>query len=193
MLRTSFRVNSHSIVYLIVKELLVRSRHQKYYKNDARLPLISFEDEHILKIIRSFNINKDHVHDDISIRMINICDSALVKPLSMNCIQSGSFPDIWKKSNHIPVNINGEKHYINNYRTVSLLPICGKTFERRIFNQVFNFLEENKLSKSTSVVSDIYGDSDNNSLLEVRGSYLDISIAYDRFWQKWKISLVTSY
>ena len=35
----------------------------------------------ILKIIRALNMNKAHGHDDISIRMIKICDESLLKPL----------------------------------------------------------------------------------------------------------------
>ena len=39
----------------------------------------------------------------------------------------------------------GDKQCIVNYHPVSLLPICGKIFERLIFNPVFEFPEENKL------------------------------------------------
>ena len=58
-----------------------------------------------MKIIRALNIKKSHGHD-ISIRMIKICDSALVKPLSIifnNCVRTGTFPYKWKKSKVIPV------------------------------------------------------------------------------------------
>ena len=79
---------------------------QHYFITNERLSSIVFDDQDIIKIIRALNINKSHGHDDISIRMIKICDSALVKPLSIifhNCIKSGSFPYTWKKSNVIPV------------------------------------------------------------------------------------------
>ena len=54
---------------------------------------------------KNFNINKAHGHDNISIRMLKICDSVLVEPLSLiykNYINSGVFPDIWKRSHIIP-------------------------------------------------------------------------------------------
>ena len=38
------------------------------------------------------NYNKTHFYDDISIRLLKICDSSAVKPLSIifkNCLQSG--------------------------------------------------------------------------------------------------------
>ena len=70
------------------------------------LSSIDFDDKDITKIISASNINKSYGHDDISIRMIKIYDSALVKSLSIifnNCVRTGTFPYIWKKSNVIPV------------------------------------------------------------------------------------------
>ena len=54
---------------------------------------------------KNFNVNEVHGHDNISIRMLKICDSVLVEPLSLiykYCINSGVFPDIWKRSHIIP-------------------------------------------------------------------------------------------
>ena len=88
-------------------------------------------EDNILKIMRALNINKAHGHDEISVRMIKICDEALVKPLSLinkNCIDTGVFPDIWKKSNIVPIYKRGDQQIIDNYRPISLLPICGKIF-----------------------------------------------------------------
>ena len=39
----------------------------------------------------------------------------------------------------------GDKQIINNYRPVPLLPICGKIFERLIFNSLYQFLEDHNL------------------------------------------------
>ena len=67
--------------------------------------------------------------------MLKICDSQVVEPLSViykNCIDSGIFPDIWKRSHIIPIYKKNDKRIINNYRSVSLLPICGKIFEHII-------------------------------------------------------------
>ena len=40
------------------------------------------------------------------------------------------FPTEWKKGNIVPIHKKGDKQSIKNYRTVSLLPMCGKIFER---------------------------------------------------------------
>ena len=60
-------------------------------------------------------------------------------------INEGVFPDDWKKSNVVPINKKESKNLIKNYRTVSLLPIFRKTFERLVFNTLFNFFLKNKL------------------------------------------------
>ena len=106
-----------------------------------------FADDEILKIIRA-HINKAHGHDEISVRMIKICDDAIIEPLSLiykNCIENGTFPAIWKKSNIVPVHKKGDKQIINNYRPVSLLPMFGKILERILFNSLFNHIQENNL------------------------------------------------
>ena len=48
------------------------------FLTQSRLSSISFNEDGILKIVRALNINKVHDHDDISIRMIRICDKSLL-------------------------------------------------------------------------------------------------------------------
>ena len=58
------------------------------FVTNERLSSVVFDDQDIMKFITTLNINKSHGHDDISIRMIKICDSALPKLLSIifnNC------------------------------------------------------------------------------------------------------------
>ena len=43
----------------------------------SRLCTSDFNEEEIIKIIRSLNVNKAHGHDDIFIRMIKICDKSI--------------------------------------------------------------------------------------------------------------------
>ena len=85
------------------------------------------------KINKALKANKVHVHDEISIRMLKLCESGITEPLYLifkNCLNSNTFPDVWKKANVIPVHKKGDKQVLKNYRPVSLLPICGKIFEK---------------------------------------------------------------
>ena len=40
----------------------------------------------------------------------------------------------------IPVHWKNVKESVKNYYPISLLPVCGKIFERLLFNSLFNFL-----------------------------------------------------
>ena len=161
---------------------------------------IEINAEEILNIIRTLNPNKAHGPDGISIRMIKICDESICKPLVIifkKCLLSGKFPSDWKKANVVPIYKKGNKQTLKNYRPVSLLCVCGKIFERILYNNLYGFLTTNNLlsAKQSGFKS---GDSCINQLLsithniyksldqgyEVRGVFLDISKAFDRVWHE---------
>ena len=88
-----------------------------------------------------------------------------------------------------------DKQSLKNYRPVSLLPICGKIFERLLYNNMFSFLIENDLisqnqsgfkpgdsciNQLLSITHEIYKSFDDG--WEVRGVFLDISKAFDKVW-----------
>ena len=75
--------------------------------------------------------------------MLKLCDKSISKPLELifqSCIKQGKFPTEWKKANVVPVHKKGDKQILKNYRPVFLLHICGKTFERLIYNNLLNIL-----------------------------------------------------
>ena len=113
------------------------------YITETKLSSFNIEDEDIYKIIKTLDINKAHGHDEVSIRMLKLCDKSIVKPLSIifnNCKLKNTLPNLWKKANVVPIHKKGEKDLIKNYRLVSLLPIFGKIFERLIFNSLFKYM-----------------------------------------------------
>ena len=82
------------------------------FLTQSRLSSLDFNEDKILKIIRALNIHKARGHDDISIRMIKICDKSLLKPLIIlfqNSTKSSHYPDVWNKSNIIPIHKKNDK------------------------------------------------------------------------------------
>ena len=115
----------------------------------------NFGNKETLKIIRSLNVNKVYGCNDSSIRLLKTCDSAVVKPLSIifrNCLKTGTFPNICKKSNIFPVFKKGDKLIAQNYHPVSLLPLFGKTFERISSTQSLSFLMKTSFSLQINLV-----------------------------------------
>ena len=168
------------------------------FLTQSRLSSLDFNEDEALKIIRSLNIHKAHGHDDISIRMIKICDKSLLKPLTIlfqNSINSSCYPIIWKRSNIIPVHKKNNKQLVNNYRPISLLPIFGKIFEKIIFDRLYNFLLQEELlnpnqsgfrpsdsciNQLIAITHEIFEAFDCNPSLDVRSVFLDISKAFDK-------------
>ena len=65
---------------------------------------LNFKDGDVLKIIRSLNVHKAHVRDDISIRSLKIYDAELgmlLSPVFKNYIQYGIFLNLSEKSNMV--------------------------------------------------------------------------------------------
>ena len=113
------------------------------YTTEKRLSTVALSVEAIGKIIQNLDSNKAHGHDNISIRMLKICGDSIYEPLEIifrQALLTGAFPSEWKKGNIVAVHKKSDKQNINNYRPVSLLPICGKIFERLIFNEMFKFI-----------------------------------------------------
>ena len=80
--------------------------------------------------------------------MLQICVSSIYGPLELifkEALNTGLFPSNWKNGDIAPIHKKGDKQILKNYRSVSLLPVCGKIFERLIFNELFNFLLENNV------------------------------------------------
>ncbi len=168
--------------------------------NSTLLTEFNLSDEKILNIIRSLNPNKAHGWDEISVRMIKMCDSALIVPLKIifrNCLECGIFPEIWKHANVVPIHKKNEKNLKKNYRPISLLPIFGKILEKLIFDSLYSHLVSSKLlnvnqsgfrpgdstiNQLISITHTIFKAFDCNPPVDVRSVYLDISKAFDRVW-----------
>ena len=116
-----------------------------------------------------------------------------------NSTKSSCYPDIWKRSNIIPVHKKNDKQLVNNYRPISLLPIFGKILEKAIFDIICGFLlEENLLNPNQSgfrpsdscinqllaITHEIFEAFDCNPSLEVRAVFLDITKAFDKIWHE---------
>jgi len=60
-------------------------------------------------------------------------------------LSTQQFPKDWKKSKAIPLYKKGDSFNPKNYRQVAIIPVLSKVIERVVFNQVIDYLSENKL------------------------------------------------
>ena len=170
------------------------------FENTERISSFDISMDEITKIIRFLDPNKAHGHDGTSICMLKLCASSISKPLLLLfSLENECFPNKWKKAKIVPIHKKGDEHLIQNYRPVSLLPICGKIFEKIIFNSLFQYLENNNLlnphqsgfcpgdscvHQLLSITYEIYRSFNAYPSFEVRGIFLDMSKIFDRVWHE---------
>ena len=65
-----------------------------------------------------------------------------------SCLETRVFSLHWKKANVVPIHKTKSKQVVKNYRPVSLLPFCGKIFERLMYNEVYPYFTDNNLITS---------------------------------------------
>ena len=105
------------------------------YKTDKRLNKISFNEGAIFTVIKSLNPNK----------AIKICGRFIAFPSKLifkSVLCDGIFPDFPKKSNIVPIHKKENKNLLQYFRTIRLLPVFSKFFER---NSLFFHFANNKL------------------------------------------------
>ena len=164
-----------------------------YLLTHHRLESVNLDPAKILTIICAFDVSKAHGWDDVSVRMVKICDESLVKRLFnvfQFSLETGNFPSNWKRGNIVPVHKKDNKDLINNYRPVSLLPILIP-----IYDVLYNYFEGNDLfsnsksgfhkggscvSQLLSIRHEIIKGFDAHPPLDTCGIFLDISKAFDR-------------
>ena len=173
-----------------------------HFTTEKRIDCVNISDDDILSLIRKLNPNKASGSDGISGQMLKICDASVVLPLKIifkNILDTSIYPDMWKVADVTPIFKKEDKQLVKNYRPISLLPICGKIFEKLIFNSLYSYLSSNGLiTKNQSgfipgdsctnqllfLINEIHEAFENPSSLEVRAVFLDISKAFDKVWHE---------
>jgi hypothetical protein len=60
-------------------------------------------------------------------------------------LSTGTFPDILKYSEIKPIHKKVDKTQITNYRSISLLPVFSKIFEKVLYKRLYNHLSSNNI------------------------------------------------
>ena len=97
----------------------------------------------------------------------------------------------------IPIHKKNAKDIVSNYRPISLLPLCGKIFEKVIYDSLYEYIYKNKfisdkqsgykrgdstVKQLISITNEIHKAFDEGK--EIRAVFLDISRAFDRVWHE---------
>jgi len=104
------------------------------------------------KLLKNLSRKKASGHDNLPTGMLKDAAISIAKPLThvINAIlKTGMVPVDFKYGIVTPIYKSGLKQELDNYRPVTVLPVCSKIFEKCVHKQVSEFLEERNLLSTT--------------------------------------------
>ena len=103
----------------------------------------------LLKAMNKFKTSQGSGLDRISSFFLKAGMPILAQPLSQLfnlSLSLGLFPDCWKIARVAPVFKDGPADESSNYRPISVLPVVSRLFEKLIYDQLYHYLDSNKLT-----------------------------------------------
>ena len=150
---------------------------------------------YILKHLNKLKRNKATGIDSLPPNMLKDCAEEIAGPIThiINLsLMTSMVPTIWKTAKVKPVFKSGNVDLDENYRPISILPILSKLLERTVHDQLYSFMESNRLlsdcqfgfrkRRSTKLAATLLCDSVRRGFedgLLVGCLFLDLSKAFD--------------
>ena len=97
--------------------------------------------------------------DNVSTILLKEISPLIITRLTLILNQSlstGIFPDKLKVAKLIHFFKKDYSMYFDNYRPISLLPVISKVFEKTVFIQLYDYMNENELLYKVSMDSVLY-------------------------------------
>ena len=135
----------------ISKNVKKSSKHFTDYLGNSTRESIFFlptNENEIIEVVKQLRNTSSAGHDDISVTFLKKIIYAIATPLSIIfnlSITTGIVPNSLKLAKVTPVHKKGDKHSVQNYRPISLLPAFSKILERIIYNRLYKHLLQNNI------------------------------------------------
>ena len=97
--------------------------------------------EAVRDLLQQLVVSKACGPDGLSARILRECADELALPLSKlyrMSLRHNIFPEQWAEANIVPIFKKGSRKDPNNYRSVSLLPLCAKILEKIVTDQLYH-------------------------------------------------------
>ena len=105
----------------------------------------------VFNLLREIDEKKATGLDMIPSKLLKMTASIVAPSLTAiftKSIITGIYPIEWKTARVTPVFKKGVKSDLNNYRPISVIPAVSKIFEKIVYDQLYRYLNDNKLLSS---------------------------------------------
>ena len=124
------------------------SRSHLGYITETRFEFTEIDAHTVLELLLAMPVNKATGLDEIRCKLLKCTAPQIVASLTIifnTSVNTNSFPDDWKVARVKPIYKGDSKVDANNYRPISVLIVISKTFERVLYDQLYNYLDYNNL------------------------------------------------
>ena len=111
---------------------------------DATLTNFSVTEDSVRRLLQDLVVSKACGPDGLSARILRECANELAVPLCKifrMSLRKGIFPEQWAEANIVPIFKKGSRRDPANYRSISLLPLCAKIFEKIVSDQLYQYAQ----------------------------------------------------
>ena len=169
-----------------------------FHRSTNSSPVFDFEpvsEIEVLKYLRNLKRKCATGIDNIPSCFLKDVAFVIAKPLTyiVNIsLKNGTLPNELKKARVNPIYKSGSRKSFDNYRPISVLPILSKIFEKCVYRQLVNHLENNNLlskfqfgfrsRRSTEIAATFFTDHIRSAMDEGKYTgaiYIDLGKAFD--------------
>ena len=121
-------------------------------ENGALFQLRQVTNNNVLKQLKALRNDTSTGLDGIPVRYIKLMQDPLSSPLTHTInafIETNSFPSSWKCARLVPINKVPTPVESLDFRPISILSALSNIFERLVYSQVIEFIENTQLYKDT--------------------------------------------
>ena len=126
----------HNSIKLIKEQLIAHNANRFIFRFATEVE--------VRRVIKALSNKKAAGYDEIPAQFIKTIGTKLVKPICLmfnQCIRENMFPDKMKMANITPLYKKKDKLNKDNYRSVNILPILSKVFEKLLYAQIYGYME----------------------------------------------------
>ena len=116
--------------------------------NDTSLYFKPIDMIEINKTITKLANKNSYGHDQISNQLIKELRPVITQPLMLifnKSLEEGTFPDLMKQADTIPLYKSNNPYDSNNYRPISLLLTLSKILEKLVYSRTVSYLDKHNL------------------------------------------------
>ena len=115
---------------------------------EKRFEFRAIQDQELRDAVGKLKNSKSFGNDNISSFFLKLALPFVAKSLLKifnTSFETRKFPDTWKTARVAPIFKDGDKSIRSNYRPISVLPVVSRLFEKLVFNQLYKYLDSNRL------------------------------------------------